>query len=161
MMIDSRTASGKLIKTLLDNGPSHDYAGESLHEMKQRIQNSASTQRRTYLSLNLELITPEVNDKKSVVMKITTPHSAGCDQQVIGYASKLVDGPVSHQRNVYVIAVKSKQRLMPYSTARHLTMSDKHITLTLMKIFTQYLDLETFLIFVKKKSAYTLYIKIH
>ena len=69
MAIDNRTASGKLIKTLLDNGPSHDYTGESLHEIKQRIRNSATTRRRTYLTLNPELITPEVYDKKSVVME--------------------------------------------------------------------------------------------
>ena len=67
MAIDSHTSSGKLLKVILENGPSYDYAGCSLQRLKRKVQESTSTRRRTYLSLNPLLTSPASYGKESSV----------------------------------------------------------------------------------------------
>ena len=52
---------------ILENGPSYDYTGVCLQRLKQKIQETTTTQRRTYLSLNPLLISPPSYEKESRV----------------------------------------------------------------------------------------------
>jgi hypothetical protein len=62
MAMDRRTSSGKLLRTLLDNGPNHDYVGECLNRIKIKIQSATTSRRMTYLCLNPELAAAKIYD---------------------------------------------------------------------------------------------------
>ena len=60
LAIEVKCPSGKLLASLKNLGPQHDYNAKSLNEAKNSIKSSTSTRRSTYLALNPQLELNEV-----------------------------------------------------------------------------------------------------
>ena len=107
MAIDSHTSSEKFLEVILENGPSYDYAGVFRQRLKRKIQETTTTRQRTYLSLNLLLISTASYEKESSVKENQRISFIRLVCQVIAYKLKMVVACVYHLISGCVTVVQS------------------------------------------------------